>query len=788
NLTSTEDIPEAYNKLDKVDQEILLGSIFNQVIKDYRSLTSIEKKTIEMCTKIVSTMSYKDHPTWFKSSLIYQKLAKKDENLSGLQLIIAGLTFGISLVLENLTSSKSDELELVDVISAIDLIFEKPTATKHLDIKHLEAMPPEEKTELVASLQALIQTPISNTEDEDTVLKIIEYLIYLPSINRLEFVHAIQDLILPTENPLSNMVFPLIYSYRQLSISGIKDPELKFSLLLQYLIPNDLDFWLIQEILDIIFPLNTDFESEEILELLTIIKDLEQPFRIDIIKSLAEVPFETRLSLLNLIKSCLTKDGPNPLQILELFKSDPIRTMDSSKRSEVLFIYNAIPSKKRIRFTQLIQALPLKDLSAPDQISLLTVLSAHNTSIEQGAECYNPSYLEKTSTNSKRFAHQSKYLQRSKEIITTCIKLIKHFPNMEKKSLFFLIISYLSKERNLLALELEPSNSQIFGVRRGLNNYLFTPMKTDYKECSDVIVSWMGSNLKEMVDLSSPENFKIKKAKYEIQDTYLGRRSFLKFEIFALSDYKRLFPHVRHKLHQVNSSEHPETDDNIPSSERYWNNPQKKQTEQTVGENYNLISKNIPQQTILNQKDFLISRFLMFLKTPQLPEKGSKSLIIKASNFIEMDQQVIIPLSKYYTLLPISTDWLEGNYPSWDPIDLMTKLGTFLVHQNPSFIEETLENIAKVFKDIMEWDGNDLNYLQEQMALLTYLSAHNTRDQRGSAAETEWLTLAIYGALGVTVTIDPNKLQDLEAFANPLLSDFVRSYKEMVKLSTEPSS
>jgi hypothetical protein len=68
------------------------------------------------------------------------------------------------------------------------------------------------------------------------------------------------------------------------------------------------------------------------------------------------------------------------------------------------------------------------------------------------------------------------------------------------------------------------------------------------------------------------------------------------------------------------------------------------------------------------------------------------------------------------------------------------------------------------------------------MALLTYLLVHNMRDTRGSAAENEWLTHSIYGALNVKISEDPNKLQDLEAFAHPLLFDFVNTYKNMVKL------
>ncbi len=121
-----------------------------------------------------------------------------------------------------------------------------------------------------------------------------------------------------------------------------------------------------------------------------------------------------------------------------------------------------------------------------------------------------------------------------------------------------------------------------------------------------------------------------------------------------------------------------------------------------------------------------------------------------------------------------------------NPVDRMLKCSkVMLLHQDEYLIQDTLKEISNVFKTAITWNKNlqDVKTLKDSMALFCFLSAHNMRNVRGSASETEWLEQAIYRSLGVNVSIEQNrKMVDLEAFANPLFNDFIKVYDEVVQI------
>lgn len=123
--------------------------------------------------------------------------------------------------------------------------------------------------------------------------------------------------------------------------------------------------------------------------------------------------------------------------------------------------------------------------------------------------------------------------------------------------------------------------------------------------------------------------------------------------------------------------------------------------------------------------------------------------------------------------------------PDFHPVaEMQRKSKVYLLHQDAFLIQKTLEEIANIFKAAVLWDPTTqkIKDLKDSLGLFCYLSAHNMRDVRGSASENEWLEQAIVLSHNLTMTSDSKKVADLEAFANPFLSDFIKVYDQMTDI------
>lgn len=377
------------------------------------------------------------------------------------------------------------------------------------------------------------------------------------------------------------------------------------------------------------------------------------------------------------------------------------------------------------------------------------------------AEIYNPTYM--ITKDKERFFHQEDYLQKAREIIEMGQSLIKASSPGSERELFFSLLSYFSKARASLAKDHHIENAEDFGIRRdqrerGAHAIL---LKDPYEECGKQVLSWMKKTLlEEMVQIQASGKLKIIKESHAVRERFLECESGLYFELFT------------------------------PKQVDEWNRfPQKSNLETYIP--IEILQKKEKGEPLSKKEQRLINQAIKKIRTlyPDYEESHDMSFVldlmdresashinpgdcylIRATNSLKMKGNIHF-LTKYNVLLP-----QEGS------LDVMEKLGVVLLHQDVSFIQETLDEAAGIFQNIMKWDGKNLSVLQDQMALLTYLLVHNMRDTRGSAAENEWLTHSIYGALDVKISEDPNKLPDLEAFAHPLLFDFVNAYKNMVKL------
>lgn len=130
--------------------------------------------------------------------------------------------------------------------------------------------------------------------------------------------------------------------------------------------------------------------------------------------------------------------------------------------------------------------------------------------------------------------------------------------------------------------------------------------------------------------------------------------------------------------------------------------------------------------------------------------------------------------------------WMYRNYTN-DPVDMMTgRSAVFLVHQDVFLIEDTLQDIAELFKKAIEWNGEDQQTLIDLVALINYEFAHAMPFKRGSAAVGEWLEMAIYRYHGLTLQYKENCCINMEALILPL-KQFVEKYPSLINLIPTPS-
>ena len=120
-----------------------------------------------------------------------------------------------------------------------------------------------------------------------------------------------------------------------------------------------------------------------------------------------------------------------------------------------------------------------------------------------------------------------------------------------------------------------------------------------------------------------------------------------------------------------------------------------------------------------------------------------------------------------------------------DPVDLMTTRTDptviSLIHQDRFLISETLRDIANLFKQVIEWNGEETQQLVDLVGLINYLFAHAMPFERGSAAVSEWLEMAIYKYHGLDMQYNESVSINMEALILPLY-EFIAKYPSMIKL------
>ncbi len=108
-----------------------------------------------------------------------------------------------------------------------------------------------------------------------------------------------------------------------------------------------------------------------------------------------------------------------------------------------------------------------------------------------------------------------------------------------------------------------------------------------------------------------------------------------------------------------------------------------------------------------------------------------------------------------------------------------------LCHQDVTDLNTTLSDANLYFDDAIHWTSDQgIDALQDTVGKMIFLLAHNHRDMRGTAAETEWIEKAIYKLHGFELPHDEQRMPDLIAFGNYDMNEYLVEYKRSTPLKT----
>lgn len=117
------------------------------------------------------------------------------------------------------------------------------------------------------------------------------------------------------------------------------------------------------------------------------------------------------------------------------------------------------------------------------------------------------------------------------------------------------------------------------------------------------------------------------------------------------------------------------------------------------------------------------------------------------------------------------------------PLDRMRRHTISTVIHQPAFlINPTLKEVSRLFAKAILWNKQQVKELKEYVGLFRAYFTHACCFYRGSASIGEYFETLLYHYQGFRLQYSNKKLVDLEAFATPLLSEFLANYHSMVRI------
>lgn len=412
------------------------------------------------------------------------------------------------------------------------------------------------------------------------------------------------------------------------------------------------------------------------------------------------------------------------------------------------------------------------------------------SSSSSNSASYNPCYI--VDIDPKRFGgQQSDYIEQARHVINLTAKAI----DTAKQSgadlqIFFLdIIAYLSRQRARIAKEHGTRDGPFFGRRRDRASGSVAVLVCSelYTDAGRKIAQNLAGYLKQMETVPGSGRFK----EHIFNETCLGRSVRVKIEVLDGPEMIR-----RRWLGERSDIREPDylyTPDVIAAKDKENRGEVLSEKEhallRSLRVKFKSESPELYQLLRLRQLSMMLN--MMRINGGGFPsrENGGFEPIpgvryVHAVLRIQVDKE-LYAFTHYFSMIDEEDLLKHSKDPTNHPLEhMMDNALVMLLHQDEQLIEPTLRDIAKIFERVVKWNAatQSLEALQEQMALLLYMATHNIRDSRGTAAENEWLARAIYEVLGVQAFTSSDQVVDIEAFAHPFLSEFVKTYKQMVTL------
>lgn len=384
---------------------------------------------------------------------------------------------------------------------------------------------------------------------------------------------------------------------------------------------------------------------------------------------------------------------------------------------------------------------------------------------------------------------QSDYVQRSEEVIQWGLKLISSHPKESEnyKALFTTIMEGFAKVRHELAISHGTVDAKYFGRSRmfSMGDVEITGLSKEYKGFNNSLLSLFSTLLKGRIPLQG--ELTPQQKKLTVEDIFLGRKCALEIELISQEeairrkflmptaemirdqqDARQNLPPV--KMVDYDENNYPPTDKEMEMYEsfnRYMQTMKQKNPELYTRSKIWYVLKRLSEAFPLPTPIFNDQKCLVGLKGNI---DNMKSIYAIGTVRIQFGNKMYA-LSKYIT-------WACRDGVT-DPADRMLNTVGVILHQDRFLLNDSIDEIAKIFKKAIEWDrSQDLQVLKNDVGLIRYLFAHAMPFSRGSAAIGEWIEKLVYRVHNYDCVHSAKTLGDMEAFIAPLWSTFQKKIYE----------
>lgn len=341
--------------------------------------------------------------------------------------------------------------------------------------------------------------------------------------------------------------------------------------------------------------------------------------------------------------------------------------------------------------------------------------------------------------------------------------------NEDISRIFYQLIDTFAQERKKIAIEAGTNEADTFGQRpqesmASFNRY--TPLVGPYENTNKKTLE----NLKsELSSLQHTQKDFIDTTK-KVSEFALNRHFSWRYEIISGEEIKK-----RKWNRPLSPSETLIITKKI-GKPKFTENLSQNEVSKMLFDIDAAVKKSFPALHSQDRMHFFLKIIDQVYSSKQNPD-FLKSEYVLVTAYTEINHKMV-PTNQLLT-------WVYRNF-SDNPFDRMIKHSVlFVLHQDPHLIQESLEECARLFTQIIK-EKNSISEsdLIEKIALLRYIFAHAMPFQRGSAAIGEWLEGSIYQHLGFAIKspdTDTKDSTDLAAITSLKFSDYLEKYKEITQ-------